>query len=215
MKKIVILIATIFTFTGSVSAQNSPTDLRSKCMFGLKAGLNRSNVYDSEGEEFKAEPKSGLAAGVFVAIPIGRFLGIQPEALLSQRGFKATGRILGASYNLKRTSTYLDFPLLFALKPSEFITVVAGPQFSYLLNQTDSFTNATTTIEQETEFENDNVRKNALCFTAGLDITMKHLVLGVRAGWDVLNNNGDGTSSTPRYKNMWYQATIGYRFFKS
>ena len=27
----------------------------------------------------------------------------------------------------------------------------------------------------------------------------------------IQNNNGDGTSATPRYKNVWYQATIGLR----
>jgi hypothetical protein len=36
---------------------------------------------------------------------------------------------------------------------------------------------------------------------------MNNIVIGARAGWDLLNNKGDGTSTTPRYKNMWYQAT--------
>jgi hypothetical protein len=34
----------------------------------------------------------------------------------------------------------------------------------------------------------------------------------LRGSWDLKNNNGDGTSTTPRYKNVWYQATVGYRF---
>jgi hypothetical protein len=39
-------------------------------------------------------------------------------------------------------------------------------------------------------------------------------VLSARSGWDVQRNNGDGTSSIPRYKNVWFQATIGYRFYR-
>ena len=50
-----------------------------------------------------------------------------------------------------------------------------------------------------------------LCFVAGFDINYQHLVFGARVGWDVQNNNGDGTSSNPSYKNEWFQATIGLR----
>jgi hypothetical protein len=80
------------------------------------------------------------------------------------------------------------------------------------MKQKDVFANAFTTIEQETEFQNDNVRKNTLCFTGGADINLNHFVIGARVGWDLMNNNGNGTTTTPRYKNVWYQATVGFRF---
>ncbi|HWY37824.1 MAG TPA: porin family protein [Bacteroidia bacterium] len=218
MKKIILLIATLTSMLSHSNAQendkDNKTDFRNRLLFGLKAGANYSNVYDSQGESFQASPKFGLAAGAFLAIPIGKYLGIQPEVLFSQKGFQATGRILGGSYDLTRTTDYIDVPLLFAFKPSEFFTLLAGPQYSYLLKQTDVFTNGTTSAAQETEFENNNVRKNTLCLAAGIDITMKHIVIGARAAWDIQNNNGDGTSTTPRYKNAWYQVTLGYRFFK-
>ncbi|MCE3258549.1 MAG: hypothetical protein K0S12_190 [Bacteroidetes bacterium] len=206
----------MLTLTAGITtavAQENKTDLREKCMFGVKAGLNHSNVYDSNGEAFRTNPKLGTAAGVFLAIPLGVYAGLQPEVLYSQRRFQATGTILGSSYYLTRTSSYVDFPILFAFKPSEFITVLAGPQYSYLVRQKDEFKNASTTIAQESEFENENVRKNTLCFTGGIDLTMKHLVIGARAGIDAQYNHGDGSSTTPRYKNAWFQATIGYRFY--
>lgn len=215
MKKIILTIVTITValMVNNGNAQENRTDFRDRLLFGLKAGTNYSNVYDAQGEAFNANPKFGLATGAFLAIPIGKYLGIQPELLFSQKGFQATGRILGSTYDFTRTTSYIDVPLLFSFKPIEFLNLLAGPQYSYLLKQRDVFANATTSIEQEKEFVNDNVRKNTLCFTGGIDITMKHIVLGARAGWDVQNNNGDGTSTTPRYKNVWYQATIGYRFY--
>ncbi len=188
------------------------TDFRDRLMVGLKIGANYSNVYDSKGEQFKSDPKFGLAGGLFLAIPIGRYFGLQPEVLFSQKGFQATGNILGSSYSLTRTTDFIDVPLFFAFKPSEFISLLAGPEFSYLIKKKDVFTNTATSYSQEKEFSNDNIRKNIFGFIVGADITIKHIVLGVRAAWDVQNNNGDGTSSTPRYKNVWYQATIGYRF---
>jgi hypothetical protein len=215
MKKIIIMLTFIAGFVSVSQAQEDITDFRKKLMLGFKIGANYSNVYDSRGEDFRPEPKFGAAGGAFLVIPLGTYFGIQPEFLFSQKGFKATGSLLGSSYNMTRTSNYVDVPLLFAFKPSEFITLVAGPQYSYLISQVNTFKNSTTTIAQQTEFDTDNVRKNMLCFTGGMDITMKHLVIGARAGFDVQNNNGDGTSSTPRYKNAWYQATIGYRIYKN
>lgn len=211
MKKIILIIGAVTTMANFSSAQE--TDLRERLLCGLKAGVNYSNVYDTQGEEFQADPKLGLAAGAFIAIPIGKYLGIQPEVLFSQKGFKATGRILGGNYEFTRTTSFIDVPLLVSFKPSEFITLVAGPQYSYLIKQSDVFANSSTSFLQEQEFENDNIRKNILCLTGGADLTLKHIVLGARVGWDIQNNNGDGTSSTPRYKNVWYQATVGYRFY--
>lgn len=211
MKKIILIIGAVTTMANFSSAQE--TDLRERLLFGLKAGVNYSNVYDTQGEEFQADPKLGLAAGAFIAIPIGKYLGIQPEVLYSQKGFKATGRILGGNYEFTRTTSFIDVPLLVSFKPSEFLTLLAGPQYSYLIKQSDVFANSSTSILQEQEFENDNVRKNILCLTGGVDLTLKHIVFGARVGWDIQNNNGDGTSSTPRYKNVWYQATVGYRFY--
>ncbi|MFY9309748.1 MAG: porin family protein [Bacteroidia bacterium] len=216
MKKLTLItiLLAVYALTTKAQENTGETDNREKFLFGMKAGINRSNVYDSQGEEFKSDAKFGMAGGVFLEIPLGKYLGVQPEVLISQKGFQATGRVLGATYNFTRTTTYLDLPLQISLKPSEFITLVAGPQYSYLINQRDIFTNATTSIEQEQEFENDNIRKNIFGVIGGIDINLKHIVLGGRVGWDVLNNNGDGSSTTPRYKNVWYQATIGYKLYK-
>lgn len=101
---------------------------------------------------------------------------------------------------------------MFSLKISEFISVLAGPQYSYLMKQKDVFTSSASSFAQETEFKNDDVRNNLLAFIGGVDITLKHLVVGGRIGWDLQNNYANSNATTPRYKNVWYQATIGYRF---
>lgn len=212
MKKMILLIVAVTSMVTFVNAQSSKTDFREDLKFGLKIGANYSNVYDTHGEEFRADGKLGLATGVFISIPFGTYLGIQPEILLSQKGFKATGEIFGSPYEMVRTTTYLDIPLFFSFKPSEFFTLLAGPEYSYLLKQKDTFTNSLISYEQEQEFSNDNIRKNTLSLIVGSDINIKSIVIGLRAGWDLQENEGDGTSNTPRYKNVWYQMTFGYRF---
>jgi hypothetical protein len=207
MKKIILIIAGMLSITYGAIAQDGAA-------FGLKVGANYSNVYDSKGEDFEADGKFGLAAGAFLSIPFGKYIGIQPEVLFSQKGFRSTGTMFGTSYDLKRTTSYIDVPLLLAIKPIESITFLAGPQFSFLVKQRDTFNSPTANYAQEEEFDNDNLRKNTLCFTGGIDINLDHTVIGLRTGWDLQNNHGDGASSTPRYKNVWAQATIGYRFYK-
>jgi hypothetical protein len=209
-KSIFIATLIVIAITGKAQEQISP-DFRDMIQLGVKVGANYSNVYNVKADEFQADSKFGLATGVFVAVPLNKFIGFQPEILISQKGFQATGNILGSKYDFTRTTTYVDIPLLLSIKPSRYLNILAGPQYSYLVKEHDVFNTGSITVEQESEFKNTDVRRNTLCFLGGLDIDMKHLVLSFRAGWDVSNNNGDGSSTSPQYQNVWYQATLGYR----
>jgi hypothetical protein len=212
MKKSLIIIGIAFlAYSIPVNAQETTTDSRELVAFGIKAGINYSNVWDEKGEDFRADPKTGFAGGVFLGIPIGKFIGFQPELLISQKGFQGSGTLLGTAYSNSRTTTFLDLPIMLQIKPAEFLTIVMGPQYSYLLHQKDVYTYGLNSIEQEKEFKNENVRKNILGFTFGADVIISHFVLSGRLGWDFRTNNGDGTSDTPRYKNQWMQLTLGYK----
>lgn len=210
-----MVIAMITLSTTGAWAQTEETTgtvNRSEVSLGIKGGVNLSNVYDSEGEDFVADSKFGFAIGGFISIPIGQYFGIQPEVLFSQKGFKSSGTFLGSSYEMTRTSNFIDVPILVSFKPVENVSLLFGPQFSYLTKQTDDFEGGTISATQEEEFSNANLRKNTFGLTGGVDFNVDRMVIGLRAGWDVKRNNGDGTSDTPQYKNMWYQATIGFRF---
>jgi hypothetical protein len=209
MKNIFLITVITAVTLGSVCAQE--IDARQKLYLGLKAGYNISNIYDAEGGSLDTKTKLGFAGGLFVTIPLNRFVGIQPEILFSQRGFRGTGVLLGNSYDLARTSSYIDLPLLLALKPNQFVTILGGPQISYLVKQKDVFTDSPSSIQQEEEFNNDNIRRNMLCLLGGVDLNFHPAVIGFRTGFDLQQNNGDGTSTTPRYKNIWVQVSFGFR----
>jgi len=212
MNKIIIaLLITATTVATNCYAQESTSDTRGEFHLGLKVGMNFSNVYDSQGEDFVADAKAGFVAGGFLTIPIGTYVGVQPEVLFSQKGFKGSGTLLGSPYQVTRTTNYLDIPLMLSLKPTKSVTLLAGPQFSFLLKQKDEFTNGVANSFQIQEFENDNIRKNTLGFLGGADFNFDNIVLGTRLGWDIKNNNGDGTSTTPRYKNKWFQLSLGFK----
>lgn len=211
MKKTLFTVFAALAIVGVNAQETTTTDSRSKLAIGGKLGFNYSNVYDSEGEDFVADAKLGLVAGGFVTIPLGKLFAIQPEILYSQKGFKGSGTLLGSSYEYKRTTDYLDVPIFLAIRPIENLSIMAGPQFSYLLSEKNEFSGIINQSQEEA-FENDNIRKNTLCLIGGVDFSIDKLVIGARAGWDLKTNNGDGTSDTPRYKNYWYQLTVGYKF---
>jgi len=222
MKIAKLLLASLFLFDlqGAIAQENdnkpahvTSRDARRKLVFGFKAGFNFSNVYDQGTKNFVADGKTGGVGGAFLCIPFGDFIGFQPEILLNQKGFKGVGTYNGEVYSLDRTTTHLDIPLQLQLKPFSWMSMVAGVQYSYLMKQRDEFTLGPNYEAVTEDFNNDNIRKNLLGIIMGGDLNFWHVVLSGRAGWDVLANQGDGNSTTPRYKNLWFQATIGYRVY--
>lgn len=209
MKKAILFTAIIV----SAALYSGAQDTREELKFGLKGGLTMSNVYDSKGEEFDANAKLGYTAGLNLEIPLGPVFGIHPEVLVTQKGFKGSGSLLGAEYNYSRTTTFLEVPILVAIKPTEYLSFVAGPQFAYLLSERNRFDSSPISYDQEQEFENDDIRKNLLGFVGGININFNHFTIGGRVGVDFQSNRGDGTHDTPRYKNVWGQLTLGYRFY--
>lgn len=198
----ILLIAVLALTTGTLHAQS----------VGVKLGANLSRMYDSDSDEFVADPKVGYAGGLFATLPFTAKIGLQPELLLSQRGFIGRGSFLGNDYRLSRTLLYLDVPLMLSFRPTQAVSVLLGPQYSYLLSQHDEYTNGSSAFTQTTQFSNENLFKNTLAVIGGLDVALDPVVVGLRAGWDIRKQNGDGTSSDIRYKNMWYQLSVGMTF---
>lgn len=211
MYKKVFTLAVLIT-TSCVWAQNTDNDYLHQIDLGLKIGANYSDVYDTEGNEFNPQGKMGFAAGFFANIPITEYVGIQPELLYSEKGFKATGNGLGNTYEFSRTSSYLDFPVFLTLKPIDYFTIMVGPQYSYLLSQRNSFTNGTSSIETERNIDNEDTRSHTFGLVGGFDVYIQHFVVGTRIGLDAFRNTSEDGSIVPAYKYVWLQGTVGYRF---
>jgi hypothetical protein len=202
-----LFILLLLALVGKGWAQVEGESLRA----GLKAGVNLANAYDGKGADFQSEGKYGWVVGGFVSIPLWKNVGLQPELLISQKGFRGTGTLLDAPYSLQRTTTYLDLPAFVAIKTNQYLTILAGPQFSYLLSQNDVLTASPNSVQQERIISTDSIRDTIIGVVIGLDVEVKCVVFSVRSGWDALQNNRDVTSLTPRYKNIWLQVTVGFR----
>ena len=210
-KKFALMIALFVSAAGFSQEGSTTTDSREELKFGVKAGVNFANVYDEENQDYVAEGKVGFAAGAFVSIPLGKYIGFQPEVMYSQKGFKATGSVLGADYEFERTSSFIDIPLQLQIKPIEQLTLLVGPQFSYLLDTKNKFNGNSTTTEEDA-VNDENYKKNIFGFVVGADVNLQDFVISGRAGWDISKSDSDGNDTDPRYKNQVVQLTLGYRF---
>lgn len=206
------IIITVICACCTITTFGQAEDEREKFQIGVKAGINVSNIYDTKGDNYTADPKVGFVGGGFLAIPIGKYLGVQPEVLYSQKGIRQSGSFLGIDYTMERTLGFLDIPIYLQLKPVPQLTLLFGPQYCFLLHSRDKFTAGTYTNDQQQDFKNDNIRKNIFGVATGFDINLSKFVIGARGAWDLQNNKGDGTSSNPRYKNVWFQLTAGFKF---
>jgi len=216
MKKIfktsLLLFAMAVSTTGFAQddTTTSSTDTRENFKFGVKAGINLSNVYDEEGDDFVADGKVGFAGGVFFSIPLGKFVGIQPEVLYSEKGFKAEGSILGIEYDFTRKTSHLDIPVHFQIKPTENLSILVGPQFSYLLKTENDFGDVS--AEMEEDIDEDNYKRGVIGLSAGIDFNVENFVISARGAWDLSKTDTDGDESEMRYKNQVIQFTVGYTF---
>ncbi|MDR6457970.1 opacity protein-like surface antigen [Chryseobacterium vietnamense] len=128
MKKIFLglaLIAGTFTFAQSTSTSTeATTPSSSKIKFGLKAGLNVSNLSNMD-----MKSRAGFYGGVFVNIPVAKDFSVQPEVLYSAVGAKEKG-----GSNAKLELEYISVPVMFQYKALPNFYVEAGPQFSFLMD---------------------------------------------------------------------------------
>lgn len=179
--------------------------------FGLKTGVNISGAYNINSEDLTTKPRPGFATGLFLTVPLGRRLGFQPEIAYAQRGIRAKGEMTGGSYDFTRTTSYIDVTTLLAVNATDILTLMIGPQVSFLTRQKDVFTDDTMTAQRQ-EFEHDNVRRKTVCLVVGPQFNLNPFVLDARIGWDLLNNTKAAVRMAPRYCYVWYQFTVGFRF---
>ena len=213
MKKKWMIVATAVAL--GVTQVNAQSNVVSKTIgmhLGARVGANLSNVISDKSSNYTTGAKLGANAALFLEIPLAPMVSLQPEIQFSQKGYKSTGSFLGSAYEYKQTTNFVEVPLLLKIKPSKSFGIFAGPQFSYLVSTKTKFTTNNASYENLVKQDNDNLRKNIFGGVVGIEAVASNLVVGLRYNIDFQNNNGDGTSSTPKYKNQVIALSLGLRF---
>ena len=195
----------------SVFAQDSKDDPGVR--FGLKGGLSIASIIKTNDPNFHSDLLFGFNGGAVLQIPFGHVIAIQPEVLFSQKGYRATGDYLGSSYDYRRYLNFLDIPLLLRINATSNFGIVVGPQFSWLLSQHTNFKSGLNSYEQTVNNDNEDIRKNILGGVVGVDVNLdRNIFIYARYTLDFQNDNGNGSPSTPAYKNQVFQVGLGVLF---
>jgi len=100
-------------------------------LFGVKGGGNLTNgVFEGSTTNYALNFHAGLVTQIHLANKIG----LDIELLYSRKGWKIPNDAL--NYNERINLTYLNLPILFDYKIIEKLSVYAGPEFGYKINET-------------------------------------------------------------------------------
>lgn len=138
MKKIFSFILCLGCFA-ALNAQQPATD-QARVRFGIKAGINASNL-NAAIEEAQLSTITSFYAGGIALFPVSKHFNIQSELLWSGEGSESSGT--------KVELNYVRLPLLFQYQHASGFHIEAGPQLGILVKE------KATVIETKEEFELD------------------------------------------------------------
>ncbi len=174
---------------------------------GLTGGLNLANTISSRNSDISTNTRAGFNAGLFVDIPIIYPLSIQPEVLYSQKGYRANT----AYGDFAQRANFIDVPIMAKLKVVPALNILVGPQISFLMNTRNTYYNGFTTLQERRYDYNGD--KTFLGGVIGVTVDLNRNVdLRGRYNIDFRENNPDGSSGTPSYRNQVWQFGLGFKF---
>src|SRR3970282_2250686 len=124
MKKITLLLVTVFTF-GFVNAQD-----KEDMSFGVKAGLNISSLSNIDEDGVNKDHLIGFHVGFCGEFMISDKFAIQPELLYSSQGVKFDSEGEKAEIKLD----YINIPIMAKYYVADAFSLELGPQIGFLVS---------------------------------------------------------------------------------
>ena len=197
------------------------TDMSTATRFGVRAGVNLASLElddDYNGTTYNTNSKTSFHAGVFVNVPLGGTLRLQPELSYVGGGSKVDGNFLSPDNALRQGNYELDYhyialPIMFQLQTASGFFAELGPQFAYSVMAQEERNDG-----GETDLKDiDIIRKTDFALAGGLGY-LTRIGLGLNARYvHGLSNvyNSDNAPAAVRDKevsNRWIQLGLTYHF---
>ena len=146
---------------------------------GAKAGYNYASLSGKTVQESDVKALSGFYGGLFLTLPLGDVLSIQPELLYSREGAKWKYTAAGVSSEKQFKFDYLNVPVMAQVNLGR-LTLEAGPQFGFLVGKPEvSYVIGNQT--SSTKVEKDAYASFDFAVGAGLALHLTdHLFLNAR-----------------------------------
>lgn len=201
--KTVSICIIVVMFVLNVNAQRSGDEMGASTegvSFGVKAGLNLSNLKESGGGmSITYSSLANVTVGGYALFHLKPSFGIQGELLYSGAGAKVSG-------SGKAVLSYLYIPVLakYTFANSGF-GIFAGPQLGFLLSAKSKPDGGGSTDVKDSFKSTDfsGILGADYTFGAGFNIGARY-----QLGLSDINNSGSGTT----VKNTAFNITVGYTF---
>lgn len=212
MKKLKSILALALLTSFSQVAFSQTTD-SAKLKFGVKGGVNFSNLYTEDVDDNNV--LAGFNLGLFARLPITQTFAIQPELSYTTKGAEL-------EYNnafVNGTSTfklnYLELPVLLVINLSENFSVHGGPYVAYLLDGEATNNSQGTLFDVENNLDNDDYNKFDTGLSVGIGYDTNKIGFGVRYNYGLQKvgkeRNFNGTNYTfPNGKNSAVNLYLSY-----
>jgi len=179
-----------------------------KLHIGVTAG---ANLYKVTGRSFDEKTQAGFSAGAYGEYFFSRMFGVQGELIWSQLRTKTDAdfnQIYGTYGGVSQADVYLNYislPVMFAFKPTPELSILIGPQYSYLVNQTSG-------LLQAPGYQNkDAFKKGETSLVFGGQLNLGRVKVGARYSVGLTNLNGINSSDEWKYHGFHF--ALGYRLF--
>jgi hypothetical protein len=190
----------LLLLTASISHSYAQQSLE----LGVKAGGNLMKI---GGRSFDGKQYPGFSAGVYGKLNFTSKWSIQPEIDWNQTIAHTTTDftdIYGGVGLQQVNLNYVAIPILVSFKPQPWLSILLGPQYGYLVSQTQDLL-ANPTVQGKNPFTH-----NDISIVFGGQLNFNKVIFGLRyaAG---LNNISFRTTDT--WRQYGFQAYIGYQLW--
>jgi hypothetical protein len=213
MKKItaVLLLVAISLYA---TAQETQTIVETKptAKFGIKAGLNLSNLYVKDVKDENMKP--GINLGVYAKVPITKFLSIQPELLYSMKGAQITYSNFLGTGKYRFNLNYLEIPVAVVINVASKLNINAGPYAAFLLSANVQDVDNNGKINGATELNKENFESFDYGLFGGAALDIGNITIGARYNYGLKNIGRSGLAGnlTGNSKNSVISFYIGLGF---
>ena len=200
MKKLVLVVMILIGISSISNAQG--------IRLGIKAGANLNQI---SGQSFNDGFNLSYHAGGFMELDLNKVWGIQPEVLWSQTGGKPSSfkSIYGSTSSITINSTldagkqikldYLSIPILLRVNVTNMFSLLAGPQYSILINKDNTLLQNGQSAFKSGDF----------AMVAGAQINLK--MLRIYGRYNIGLSNINDIDNKDKWTNQQIQAGIGFR----
>ena len=193
--------------------QQTSTEKQLQSKFGIKAGLNLTNLYISDASD--EHLKAGFNAGIYWKLPVARGFSIQPELLYSQKGAKTTySNFIQGSGEYRFNLNYIELPLLAVINLGKHFNIHAGPYAGYLVKANVTNVDNNGTINGAADLNENNFNRWDYGVAGGIGLDVENFTIGARYnyGLNKIGNSGLAGEITRNSKNAGLSIYVGLAF---